>query len=347
MKYLSTTSMMIAWSFIFGWQTLQAQSGLVKTRMIGSIERLDDAINDLIDEDAEIELLATGFKWSEGPVWIEGDGGFVIFSDIPRNTIWRWDEKNRLTKYLSPAGFTGPNPRGGESGSNGLALDAKGHLILCQHGDRRVARMLAPVTQPKPEFETIAAKCDGKRFNSPNDVVIHSSGSMYFTDPAYGMEKGFEDPKREVDYQGVYRVDPDGKVKLLTKALYAPNGIALSPDEKTLYVAQSHGKAPIFMAYKIQENLDIDEGKILFDAMELSKTRKGGCDGLKGDKKGNLFATGPGGVLVITPAGKHLGTILTGDLTANCGFGDDGKTLYMTVNSKLCRIKLKTTGLGF
>ena len=327
--------------------TLFAQSGLKETQFVGSVERLDEAINELIAEDAKTEVLATGFSWSEGPVWVKADGGFVIFSDVPQNTIWRWDETNLLKKYLNPSGFTGIEGHGGESGSNGLAIDAKGRLVLCQHGDRRVARMKTDVSQQESEFETIAGKCDGHRFHSPNDIVIHSSGAMYFTDPAYGLEKGFQDPKREVDYQGVYRVDPDGKVKLMTKELYAPNGIGLSPDEKTLYVAQSHGPAPIYMAYPIRDNLDIGKGRILFDARKLAKTRRGSPDGLKVDKKGNLFATGPGGVLVITPQGKHLGTILTGDLTANCGFGDDGKTLYMTVNSKLARIRLKTTGLGF
>ena len=324
---------------------LVAKSPEKKT--IGEVQRLDPALDALVPPDAKIELLAEGFDWSEGPVWVPQNGGFLLFSDIPPNVIHQWSETGGLRQWLKPSGYTGTTPRGGEQGSNGLTLDQRGRLALCQHGDRRVARLDSGWDKPKPDFVTLADRWNGKRFNSPNDLVYHSSGALYFTDPAYGMVGGFNDPQREIDFVGVYRLGTDGKVALLTDKLTAPNGIAFSPDEKTLYVAQSDGKAPLLMAYDVQEDGGIANGRVFFDAMELSKKQQGAPDGLKIDKAGNLFATGPGGVLVITPAGKHLGTISTGERIANCAFGDDGKTLYMTSDGLLARIRLNTTGDGF
>jgi len=195
---------------------------------IGTIERLDPRFDDLVGQDAAIEQLAEGFEWSEGPVYIRKTKS-VLFSDIPNNAVMQWNEKDGLTTYLKPAGYTGNDPRGGESGSNGLLLDPEGNLILCQHGDRRIARLKADRT-----FETVADKYDGKRFNSPNDAAYKSNGDLYFTDPPYGLEKQTEDPARELDFQGVYRLSKDGELTLLTKELTRPNGIAFSPDEKTL-----------------------------------------------------------------------------------------------------------------
>jgi gluconolactonase len=252
-----------------------------------------------------------------------------------------------MTTYLKPSGYTGSVERGGEMGSNGLAIDAAGHLLLCQHGDRRVASMNAPLSGPKAEYNTLAGEYQGKRFNSPNDLAIHSSGAIYFTDPAYGMPRRFDDPNRELPYVGVFRVSADGVVTLLTDKLKAPNGIAFSPDEKTLYVAQSDRNEPVIMAYAVQADGTLDEGRVLFDASGLFDYGRGLPDGLKVDTKGNLFATGPGGVLVISPEGKHFGTIVTGQATSNCAFGDDGQTLYMTADMVLCRIRLSTTGNGF
>lgn len=318
----------------------------VESRSLGQIERLDPALDALIPPDAQIEVLADGFEWSEGPVWIS-QGDYVIFSDVPTNTIYRWKEGEGLSVYLKPSGYTGDDPSGGEQGSNGLMLDPQGRLLLCQHGDRRVARMDAPLDAPQPIFVTLADKHEGKRFHSPNDLAVHSSGAVFFTDPPYGLAKQLEDPARELDFQGVYRVDPDGQVTLLVSDLPRPNGVALSPDEKTLYVAQSHGPAKIYMAYDVDEHLDLSDGRIFFDARELGQSRPGSPDGLKIDQQGNLFATGPGGVLVISLEGKHLGTIMPGELTANCAFGDDGSTLYLTSHRYLCRIKLTTKGVGF
>jgi len=306
---------------------------------LGSIERLDPRFDKLVPKDAEIEVLASGFEWAEGPVWVKTDGA-VLFSDIPRNRVNRWKQGEGLSTYLEPAGFTGPGAYGNERGSNGLSLDRQGNLISCEHGDRRVSRLT-----PGGGKRTVADNYQGKRFNSPNDVAVHSSGAIYFTDPPYGLPKGFDDERRELDFCGVYRVTPDGTVTLLCDTMTRPNGICFSPDEKRLYVAQSDPQAPIWKVFNVQADGSLDAGKTFFDGTKLFAARKKGLpDGLKVDMQGNVFATGPGGVLVIAADGTHLGTILTGQATANCGFGDDGKTLYMTADSHLCRIKLSTTG---
>jgi gluconolactonase len=314
---------------------------------IGQIERLDPALDVLVPADAKLEVLVDGRDWSEGPVWIPEDGGFVLWSDIPPNEIHRWDARAGHSLYLKPSGYTGNEPRGGEPGSNGLALGRDGRLLLCQHGDRRIARMDAPLTDPQPHYVTIADRYDGQRFNSPNDVTIHSSGAIYFTDPPYGLVENIDDPAKEIPFQGVYRVTPDGTVTLLTQELERPNGIALSPDERTLYVANSHGPRPIWMAFPVLVDGTLGDGRVFFDAAELAARRRGMPDGMKVDAHGNLWATGPGGVLVLSPEGKHLGTLLTGQATANCAFGEDGSTLFITADMYLLRIRLTTKGLGF
>lgn len=317
---------------------------------IGEIERLDPALDALVPADAKMEIIVDGLDWSEGPLWIPADDGFLIFSDIPPNRIYRWDAQNGKQDYLYPAGYTGTAPRSGEVGTNGSALDTDGQLVLCQHGDRRVARMIAPLAKPQPKYATIAAKYDGKRFNSPNDATVHSSGAIYFTDPPYGLEKNMDDPAKELPYQGVYRVTPDGEVTLLTKELERPNGIALSPDGRQLYVANSHRPRPIIMAYTLAADGSLGAGRVLIDTSPLfsKEPGRGGLpDGLKVDEKGNLWATGPGGVLVIRPDGKLLGRILPGQSTANCGWGDDGRTLYLTSHGVLARIRTLTKGAGW
>ena len=300
----------------------------------------------LIAPDAAIEVLAEGFDWSEGPVWVK-DGGFLLFSDVPRNVVMKWKAGEGAKVWLTPSGYTGTEPRGGEPGSNGLAIDASGALVLCQHGDRRIARMDAPLSAPAPRFSTVADRFEGARLNSPNDLAFHSSGDLYFTDPAYGLVKQFDDPAREMSYQGVFRRNRAGGVSLLTRDMTRPNGIAVSPDEKTLYVSQSDPAAPVWRAFDIRTDGTLGSSCILFDATTLAKTRRGLPDGLKIDTEGNLFATGPGGVLILTPDGSHLGTILTGQATGNCAFGDDGRSLYMTADMSLMRIRLTATGLGF
>jgi gluconolactonase len=320
-------------------------------RTIGTIERLDPALNALVPADAKMEIVVDGLDWCEGPLWIPAGGGFVIVSDIPPNIIHRWDPRGGKATYLTPSGYTGTVPRGGEQGVNGSTLDRQKRLILCQHGDRRLARMDAPLDKPEPKYITVADRYEGKRFNSPNDVVCHSSGALYFTDPPYGME-GYNDnlatiPNKELDFQGVYRVATDGKVTLLTKEMERPNGIALSPDEKTLYVANSFTPRPVWMAFPVKDDGTTGEGRVFFNAAELAKTRTGNPDGLEVDTRGNLWATGPGGVLILSPQGKHLGTLQTGEKTSNVAFGEDGSTLYITADMYLLRIRLTTKGLGF
>jgi gluconolactonase len=310
------------------------------------VERLDPALDQLIAPDEKVEILAEGYDWSEGPVWIK-DGGYLLFSDVPQNVIYRWKQGEGARPYLKPSGYTGSTPRGGEMGSNGLTLDRLGRLVICQHGDRRVVRMEAPLANPQPKFTTLAERFEGKRFNSPNDAVIHSNGDLYFTDPPYGLVKQVDDPAREIPYQGVYRRATNGVVTLLTRDMTRPNGLAFSPDEKRLYVAQSDPAAAIWRVFDMKPDGTLGAGRVLFDATSMVKKRPGLPDGLKIDSAGNLFATGPGGVLVISPEGKHLGTIVTGQATSNCAFGDDGSTLYMTADMYLMRVRLKAKGRGF
>lgn len=309
----------------------------------GKVERLDPAINKLIPKDSQIQQLAEGFIWTEGPVWIDDDqGGHVLFSDIPNNRIMKWSEANGLKLFMKPAGYTGKKPRGGEPGTNGLLLDAKGRLVMCEHGDRRVTRL------ENGKKTVLAHKYKGKRLHSPNDAVFHSNGDLYFTDPPYGLEKRWEDPARELDFCGVYRVSKDGKLTLLTKEMTRPNGIAFSPDEKTLYVANSDPEMAIWKAFPVKKNGTLGKGKVFFDATKWVGKKKGLPDGMDVDKDGNLFATGPGGVLIFTPKGKHLGTINTGEKTANCTFGGkDGTMLYMACDDYFCRIQTNTKGVKY
>jgi gluconolactonase len=323
---------------------VHAQMGAPRT--MGRIERLDPALDALIPAAAQLEVIGEGLEWSEGPVWIK-QGGFLLFSDVLANTIYRWDAAGGCRPYLTPSGYTSDVPRGGETGSNGLALDKDGRLLLCQHGDRRVARLATAWDERPPRFETLADKFDGKRFNSPNDLVVHSSGAIYFTDPPYGLERNISDPARQLDFQGVYRIAPDGAVTLLTREMERPNGIALSPDEKTLYVANSHGPRPVIMAFPLREDGTTGDGRVFLDARNLPGRRQGAFDGMKIDRQGNLFATGPGGVLVLSPQGKHLGTLFTTQRTANCAFGEDGATLFITADDFLLRVRVSTQGAGF
>ena len=305
---------------------------------IGSVERLDSALNALIPAGAEIEVLASGFEWAEGPLWLE-DQQALIFTDVPTNKIWKWTEDDSLTLFLSPSGYLGDRTDKREPGANGLVLDVEGNLILCQHGERQVGRMLSTLDAPKAEFEALATGYEGKRFNSPNDLVFNSKGQLFFTDPPYGMDPWDE---KGLDFQGVYRLDSDGKVNLLVDTLSRPNGIGLSPDERILYVAQSDPEKARYYAFDLDEHGNVISGKVLFDVTSLqSETRKGLPDGLKVHSSGVLFATGPGGVLVISPEGMQLGTILTENGTANCGFDSDENYLYMTADGFLMRIALR------
>lgn len=308
---------------------------------LGSVERLDPRFDDLIPPGAQIEKLAEGFDWSEGPVWVKG-GNYLLFSDVPRNVVFRWKEGSGTTEFLFPSGYTGTVARGGEPGSNGLTLDESGRLVLCQHGDRRVS-----VLEQDRKFTPLAEFYKGRRFNSPNDLVFKSNGDLYFTDPPYGLEGNNADPKKELLANGVYRRSKAGDITLLTDKLSFPNGIAFSPDEKILYVAVSDPQRPVIVAFDVRPDGLISNERVLFNASHLMQGRKGLPDGLKVDAHGNLFATGPGGVLVIGSDGKHLGTVNTGEATANCAWGDDGTVLYMTADMFLCRIKTSTRSKDF
>jgi gluconolactonase len=315
-----------------------------QTKTVGQVISLDPAFDELVDKNAKIEVLADGFKWSEGPAWIKS-GGFLIFSDVKTNTIHKWKEGEGITEFIKPSGYTGRGYYSNEPGSNGLTISLDGHIIACEHGDRRVS--ILPITEGVGK-KTLADNHNGKRFNSPNDVVQKSNGDIYFTDPPYGLPKQEKDPSRETGIFGVYRIGKDGKVTLLINDLSRPNGICFSLDESVLYIAQSDPDKPYIMAYPVLKSGIVGKGKILFDVTLFSKQGLQGLpDGLRIDNKGNIFTTGPGGILVISPKGKLLGRIETGNLTANCAWGDDGSTLYMTANNTLCRIKTKTKAAIF
>ncbi|MEO0895929.1 MAG: SMP-30/gluconolactonase/LRE family protein [Bacteroidota bacterium] len=297
------------------------------------------SFSDYISQEDTLEILGEGYNWSEGPIWVP-NGGFLLFSDVPENKVYKWAEGEGVSIYLDPSGYTGDE--GSREGANGLLIDPDGRLLLCQHGDRRVARMGASTDKPASAFETVADRYDVKRFNSPNDLCMDSKGNLYFTDPPYGLPKGEADPERELDYQGVYKVDPEGQVHLLVDNLTRPNGIALSPDENILYVANSDPKKAVWMAYDLDDKQEIAGERLLLDKTDLvGEDNPGLPDGLKVHKDGTLFATGPGGVLLISPEGEHLGTIRTGQATANCAFGPGQKHIYMTADMYLMRLALR------
>ncbi|PWH10168.1 gluconolactonase [Bacteroidetes bacterium SCGC AAA795-G10] len=326
-KYLSICLML-------GFLVLQSQ----KTK-IGSLEFLDPRMEDLIDKNAKIELLAEGFDWAEGPVWVDRLNG-VLFSDVPNNKVYMWNEKKGLSIFIEPSGMTNYSPTNKSDGSNGLALDKNGNLILCQHGDRTVAR-LKKWNFKKPSFDIIVEKYEGKRLNSPNDLVFDKSGSIYFTDPPYGLKIQDDDPLKELNFNGIYRWSESKGIELLSKSMKRPNGIILSEDEKTVYVGNSDKDNNVIIAFDNNKNGLVNE-RVFFDGNKLSKNRVGLFDGLKLHSSGIIFTTGPGGVLLLDSKGKHLGTIMPGKATANCAFDSDESYLYLTSDNVLARIKLKS-----
>ena len=304
------------------------------------IEKFDSRLDALIGSEVKVEVLAEGFDWTEGPLWVEGHQ-MLLFSDIPSNSIYKWTQRKGAELYLKPSGYTGDPPRGGETGSNGLLLHPDGHLVLCQHGDRRMVKMDAPLDAPQAQFVTLADKHKGKKFNSPNDAVFKSNGDLYFTDPPYGLEKNINDPLKESPYQGVYKVSATGKVTLLLDSLTRPNGIAFLPGEKTLIIANSDPGKPYWYAYDLDtEGMPVN-GRIFYDATAASKTAPGMPDGLKVDKMGNVFATGPGGVWVFSRQGKALGRIKINQLVSNCALAHQDKTLFITADSYVLKMGLR------
>jgi gluconolactonase len=313
---------------------------------IGNVDRFDPLLDELISADAKIEVLCGGFEWSEGPVWMpEAEnpfGGYVLFSDIPNNAVMKWQEGTGVTVFMKPAGYTGVADYGAEPGSNGLALDAQGRLVLCEHGDRRIS-----VLTKDGGKMTLADRWNGKRLNSPNDLAIRKNGDIFFTDPIYGLPQRQNDPARETDFCGVYRIQKDGTVSLQNRDISRPNGIAFSADEKTLIVANSDGGDPIWRSFPVQRDGNLGEPEVFFDSSKDDRIPTGGGDGLKIDVRDNVFATGPGGVLVLSSDGKLIGRIVTGESIANVAWGNDGSVLYLTSDMYLCRIQTKTKGVGF
>jgi gluconolactonase len=309
--------------------------------IIGTVERLDPRFDALVPKEAQLEKIADGFIWTEGAVWFK-PGKCLLFSDIPNNVVIKWQAGQGTSEFLKPSGYTGETPRGGkagdEPGSNGLSVDSQGRLHMCEHGDRRVTRI-----EKDGKKTVLADRYQGKRLNSPNDLAIHPSGDIYFTDPPYGLAKG---AKRELDFTGVYRISAkDGTLSLIAKNL-SPNGIALSPDAKKLYVTNG-GK---WMVFPVHEDGTTGEGKVFVDPAQWKapKVKGGGVDGLKCDSQGNIWATGPGGVCVIAPDGTLLGRFLTGDRTANlCFGGDDGQTLFVCVNHRIGMVRVSAKGIGW
>lgn len=318
-----------------------APAAAQEKKMIGMVERLDPRFDTLVPKDAQLEQIADGFIWTEGAVWYKPQK-CLLFSDIPNNVVVRWKQGEGTSVFLKPSGYTGDTPRGGkpgdEPGSNGLNVDAQGRLHLCEHGDRRVTRI-----EKDGKKTVLADRFMGKRLNSPNDLAIHPSGDVYFTDPPYGLAKG---AVRELDFTGVYRIHAkDGSLSLVSRDL-KPNGIALSPDQTKLYVTNA-GK---WMVFPVSADGTTGEGKLFVDpaGWPAPKIKGGGVDGMKCDVHGNVWATGPGGVCVMAPDGTLLGRFLTGDRTANLCFGDDdGQTLYVCVNHRIGRVRVTTKGIGW
>ena len=259
-----------------------------QNNFIGSVERLSVEIDKFIEKDSKIEIIAKGFDWSEGPVW-SNKLNALLFSDVPNNIIYKWNEKNGLSVFLNEIGYSGIVPNSKKTGTNGLTIDHKGNLIICMHGDRRVVKLNDwQINKVTP----IVTSYNDKLFNSPNDLVYNSKNELFFTDPPYGLKKGDQDELKELKFNGVFRLSPNGKLKLIINNLSRPNGVAISHDEKTLYVANSDSKNPIIMQYQITE-LGVINPEIFFDGSVLSKKDKGAFDGLKVHQSGTVFATGP------------------------------------------------------
>ena len=300
----------------------------------GTILRVDPRFDALVPADARIEKLADGFVFTEGPVWDRAESR-LLFSDVRGNGVYQWTESGGTSPVIEPV-FEGDRTGLRSVSSNGLTLDAEGRLVMCEHGNRLISRVEADGTRT-----TLVDSFDGSRLNSPNDAAYASDGRLYFTDPGSALEGRDASPLRELDFNGIYRLSPNGELELLYRDQSRPNGIALSPDESVLYVANSDAEQKVWMAYDLGED-GVSNPRVFFDVND--QTAEGAADGLKVDDAGNLFATGPGGVWVIAPDGTHLGSIMPDEVPANVAWGDDGRTLYMTARTGLYRIRLTTGG---
>ncbi len=304
-------------------------------KKFGSIEKLDDELDDIIDSGLQLEELTNGFTWSEGPAW-DAKRQQLYFSDVPENTSYIWSEEKGLEILSKPSGLTTGD------GTNGLLMGMDGNLLTANHGKRA----LTLFNLNTGEDTILIDQFEGKKFNSPNDLVESKQGVIFFTDPPYGLKEQDDSPLKELPFNGVYRLNSDGTLSVIDKSLTRPNGIVLSPDEKTLYVAQSDAEAQILKSYSIDGDTITDNGTF-YDATLLAGNDAPGLpDGMCVAETGHIFATGPGGILILSPTGKLLGRILAEKATANCAFGNDGKMLYLTSSDRLGRIALKVKGLG-
>lgn len=315
-----------------------AQPKTVKTAAIpaGSVEFFRPEMRKLFSEKARVEVIAKGFKWAEGPVWV-ADKQMLLFSDVPNNKIYKWTAKGGQSLYLQPSGYTGKIPRGGELGSNGLALTNDGRLLLCQDGNRVLAVMGAPIASPKPNFKVLAQGYKGKRFDSPNDLAVAHNGDIYFTDPPYGLVPGI--PK-DAPYQGVYKVSKNGTVTLLTDSISRPNGIALFPNGRSLIIANSDTLKPFWYKYDINKNGLLTNGRVFYDGRKEFKKEPRSSDGVKIDPNGNVYATGPGGVWVFNSNGVPIGRIKINVDTSNCEIAYNTKELFITAGNYVLKIKM-------
>ena len=307
----------------------------------GTIIQYYEALSSIIDPTTKAEIIAEGYQWSEGPLWIEKHN-MLLFSDVPMNTIYKWTEANGKEIYLKPSGYTGNTPsKCKEPGSNGLTLDAAGNLVLCQHGDRQVGRMNAALDKPEAKYISLADKYNGKRFSSPNDCVYNSSGELFFTDPPYGLfTQDDADSAKEIKHNGVYKVKKDGTVILLVDSITRPNGLAFFPGENKLLIANSDPAKPVWYIYDVNSD-ELSNGKIFYSTAGHDTAWQGLPDGLKINKQGIVFATGPGGVYIFNSAGKKLGLIKLDEATSNCALSPNEKILYVTNDMYVLRIKLK------
>lgn len=310
-----------------------------EAKTIGNIERLDSDLDDLISMDAKIEIIGEGYEWSEGPVWVPKEN-MLLFSDVPKNIIYKWTEAKGVESYLTPSGFTGTETRSQEPGSNGLLLH-NDSLILCQHGDRRIAKMNASLQSPQVQFTTLANTFNGKRFSSPNDAAYRNNGDLFFTDPPYGLgNKNDEDPEKEQPHNGVYRVSTAGVISLLVDSITRPNGIIFLNKDKII-VANSDPAKAIWYQYEINDKDSLYNGSIFYDATLTAKVESGLPDGLKADSQENVYASGPGGIWIFNKEGIVLGKIKLPVPAANCALSPDEKTLYITAAMYLLRVKLR------
>jgi gluconolactonase len=304
-----------------------------------TILRKDPAFDAIVGANPKIFKLAEGFAFTEGPIWIP-DGKYLLFSDPNSNVIYKYVPDGQLSVFRQPSGYAGADiGEYGQPGSNGLTLDRQGRLTIDQHGNRRVIRL------EKDGRETVLIdRYRGKRLNSPNDLVYRSDGTLYITDPPFGLPKFFDDPRKELAFSGVYAITPKGKVFLATKELTGPNGIAFSRDEKFLYVGDWDEKKKIVMRYPVRPDGSVGAGRVFFDM--TSAPGEDAIDGLKVDRQGNLYVSGPGGLWILSPEGRHLGTIIGPKHPHNFAWGDDdGKTLYLCAREGLYRIRLNVPGI--